>query len=277
MAAQLRIDRTGLTPVPRRWMRRTRWLAWAAIVLLYAAGWGESTVAALHVLAGAEPARVELGPQTVQAQALQLAFDGIFVLIALGVLLAFRRWPRPSTPAEPATWRARWRTFFVASVAVGVGFVLMGLAAKFTENLIAYPYPDVEGVAAAVLRGAASAMAGPMEETALLGVVVVALRRAGYSWIIVCITAACVRVPFHLYYGWEALLVSVWAVLLVALYRRTGTLAPIVAEHATWNLLTTPQIAEVGNILKITAIAVGARIAITAITPRTRRSDNGSR
>ena len=144
------------------------------------------------------------------------------------------------------------------------GFGLLSVANSVTGTGQGYPHPSVEGWPALLLYAASGGMAGPTEELVLLALVVTALRRAGYSWRVVCIVAVVVRVPFHLYYGWGAIFLAVWAVLMVALYRRVGTAVPIAAAHAMWDITGTPGFTEIGTIVKITCILVG--IAVLGFT-----------
>ncbi len=66
----------------------------------------------------------------------------------------------------------------------------------------------------------------------------VALRTTGYPWCAVFITAAFLRVPFHLYYGPSAIAITVWPLLMVLLVRRLGLWAVLGAAigHSIWDL-----------------------------------------
>lgn len=261
--AQLAIDRTQLVPAEHR-RRAVQVWAWVAIGVLFAAGWGRGTVAAIAILLGEAPHSLPLGPETIGLQVRNLLIDVAIVVAAIVALVLFRRVPTPRSAFPKIRPSTSWRAFFVAPLPVVFGFGLLGVANSITGTGQGYPHPDIEGWPALLLYAASGGMAGPTEELVLLALVVTALRRAGYSWRVVCIVAVIVRVPFHLYYGWGAIFLAVWAVLMVVLYRRVGTTVPIAAAHAMWDITGTPGFTEIGTIVKITCILVG--IAVLGFT-----------
>jgi membrane protease YdiL (CAAX protease family) len=84
-----------------------------------------------------------------------------------------------------------------------------------------------------------SAAAGFGEEMLITGMVVTVLEQAGFGkrvWAIYLI-AICLRIPFHLYYGWAAVGVICFTVVNVWVYRRWRLLWPIVLAHATYDFV----------------------------------------
>lgn len=256
---QLAIDRTRLVPAERH-VRAVQVLAWCAIAGLFLAGWGEGTVMALRVLLGALYVPTPYDAATVGHQLLTIAQPVAVTVVAVAVLVLFRRLPAPGAPF-PVVRRSTWlKTLFVAQLGPLAGFTLLSVFRAAGVPSPDYPHPPIEGGGALLLYVLNSAMAGPSEELALLAVVVTVLRRAGYGWTTVCITAVAVRVPFHMYYGWGALSLSVWALLMVALYRRTGTAVPIALAHAFFNIAGIPEFNAVGYWIRMIITLTGALI-----------------
>lgn len=262
--AQLAIDRTQLVPAERH-LALVRVLAWISIVGLFAAGWADGTVRAVQILGGAEFIPPEYGPETIGRQLVKLGESVALVLAAIAVLVLFRRYPAPSAPFPAVRPQTALRAFFVAPLGVVCGFVLSGAVNALLGGGNTYPHASVDGWPAMALYALSGAMAGPMEELALLAVVVTVLRRSGYSWAVVFVVAVIVRVPFHVYYGWGSLMLAVWAVLMVALYRRVGTAVPIAAAHALWNLTGTPGISGVGTWIMSSCAIVGVVVFMLAL------------
>jgi Type II CAAX prenyl endopeptidase Rce1-like len=82
--------------------------------------------------------------------------------------------------------------------------------------------------------------AGFGEEMLVTGLTVNALESAGAvgrrSWLIY-VVAVCLRIPFHLYYGWASLGVIIFTVVNIWVYRRWRLLWPIVLAHATYDFV----------------------------------------
>lgn len=226
-------DRLGITALPKGPHRsRQRLLAWLLIVVVYLVGWGLSTQAAFEILLN--DGNYARGPYTVGVFLTNLLLDVLVVAIAVVGIV----WFLPPTSARPAGWKTSLRT---VPIYHALPLVVMGTAAGLSTaiGLEVYDYPPREYPtdALVLMRAISSAMAGPCEELALLALPVIALRRVGYSWTVVCVVAACLRVPFHMYYGWGALLYVLWAIGAVYLYRRTCAIGAIVFSHALHNFV----------------------------------------
>jgi hypothetical protein len=113
------------------------------------------------------------------------------------------------------------RAYFVVALGFGAS---AGLNLIFGSTANQLPTQPIYDPVLNVLNIVTTGMAGPTEELVLLALVVVALRATGHSWAVVTIAAVALRVPFHLYYGWAAIGLAVWAALMVVLYRRTGAI-----------------------------------------------------
>lgn len=259
--AQLTIDRTRLVPAARTSLL-LHVLAWATIVTLFLVGWGDATVAAFRVLLGEPFTPPAYSPGTIGHQLGNLARPVAVTIAAILVLTLFRRVPAPAAPfpaVRPATWV---KTFFVAPIGSAIGFNLLAVVSALGVSTMMFPHPKIDGGIPFALYVLDLAMAGPSEELALLAVVVTVLRRAGYSWLTVGLVAVAVRIPFHMYYGWGALGLSAWALLMVALYRRTGTAVPIAVAHAVFNIAGVPELSGVGFWVRGACSLTGAVVII---------------
>lgn len=84
---------------------------------------------------------------------------------------------------------------------------------------------------------------GPAEEIILVPALILLLRQGGARpWVAVMI-AVVARVGIHLYYGWPMILGwAIWALLLIAIWRVTGTVLGAVLAHALNNLVVSMQL-----------------------------------
>lgn len=263
IAAQFAIDRTGITrrDVPAR----AKAAAWAAIVGVYVVGWGEGVRVAVAMLFGWSPVPDAWPTGTVPGRTESIVRGIAVVLIAAALIWAFRRYA--DAVVRPATWRTSVRTFPVGYAAVFLGFSAAGALSLIfglpANEFVTQPIDDPLLTALNVID---NGMAGPTEELALLALVVVALRATGHTWPVVVIAAIAVRVPFHLYYGWGAIGLAVWAALMVALYKRTGAIVAIILEHATFNMLN--YAGDIGGILKTVFALSGFAVVMVIIGNR---------
>lgn len=226
------LDRTGIGNVQWRW--RPALVAWAFIAAVYLLGWGVGTVNAFRYLAEPYPLPARSDADVAGMIGGWVTVEVPVIVLSLAGIWLFRQLSR----AQPvrAGWARQLRTFFVAFWATAAGFIglwFVGLA--FGQPSSGFPPQDVTGNIMQALNVLDFMMAGPTEELALLALVVVALRSTGHSWWVVAAACVLVRVPFHMFYGWGALAMLVWPVLLMLLYRRTNAIAAIIAEHAVWN------------------------------------------
>jgi hypothetical protein len=146
-------------------------------------------------------------------------------------------------PPAPPTQRGRaWqfsRAYFVSMAGV-LGFLLSvviytavshyqtGAPSQGTS-----PYLIPTGLVVALAAGFG-------EEMLVTGLVVNALEAAGVvgkrSWLIY-VVAICLRIPFHLYYGWASLGVIIFTTVNIWVYRRWRLLWPVVLAHATYDFI----------------------------------------
>lgn len=258
--AQLAIDRTGIvgTVAPAR----AKAAAWAAIVGVYIIGWGEGIRRAIEMLFEWSPVPDEFPTGTVAGRTTSIIGDVAVVLIAAALIWAFRRYAGATVQA--ASWRTSIRTFPVGYFVVMLGFGIGGvLNTIFGFQANVFETPHIDDPLLLALNIVSGGMAGPTEELALLALVVVALRATGYRWWTVVAVAIVLRVPFHLYYGWGAIGLGVWAALMVVLYRRTLAIGAIMLEHATFNMFN--YAGELGGTIKVLLTFAGAMVIIVLV------------
>ena len=138
--------------------------------------------------------------------------------------------------------RWRWRmdlsllfpVFWLLEMAalVGGGYVIALL------GIHGYHPIGPEGIprlAVATVNMASSINAGIVEEIVVLGYLVRRLEQRGYSGSLIVLLAVVVRVSYHLYYGWGALAIAIWALASVLLYRRVRRLWPFIICHCAYD------------------------------------------
>ena len=145
--------------------------------------------------------------------------------------------PRP--PAERDRGWQFSRAYFVSMAGV-LGFLISVIV--YTAISHTQPGAPSQGNSPyLVLVGLFVALAaGFGEEMLVTGLTVNALEAAGVGgkrvWLIY-LTAICLRIPFHLYYGWAALGVIIFTTVNIWVYRRWRLLWPIVLAHATYDFV----------------------------------------
>jgi len=97
-------------------------------------------------------------------------------------------------------------------------------------------YPIAHSIAyltASVFHGA---QAGFIEEIVVLAFVVVTLEQARRPRPEIIAVALLLRVSYHIYYGWGALGIFVWAAVFLWLFFRFRTIIPLIVVHSTWDV-----------------------------------------
>ena len=146
-------------------------------------------------------------------------------------------------PPTPPTQRGRaWqfsRAYFVSMAGV-LGFLVSVVIYTAVTNYQTgapsqgdSPYLIPTGLVVALAAGFG-------EEMLVTGLVVNALEAAGFGgkrvWVIY-VVAICLRIPYHLYYGWASLGVIIFTVVNIWVYRRWRLLWPIVLAHVTYDFV----------------------------------------
>ncbi len=158
---------------------------------------------------------------------------------------AYAAYPQPGYPqagypvSKPAERGPGWqfsRSFFLSMAGVLAFLITVVIYINVTGDSTGAP--DQGNSLWMVPVGIVVALAaGFGEEVLITGMVVTTLEQAGFArraWVIYLV-AVCLRIPFHLYYGWASLGVICFTVVNVWVYRRWRLLWPIVLAHATYD------------------------------------------
>jgi hypothetical protein len=95
------------------------------------------------------------------------------------------------------------------------------------------------------------------------------LRRAGWSWRRVVIVALLMRLAYHVYYGWPAAGLMVWALLMFFIYLRTRAIIGIIVAHSYWDVTITighDRSEIVGGLMIMAALfSIGAWVLVRGV------------
>jgi uncharacterized membrane protein (UPF0136 family) len=96
--------------------------------------------------------------------------------------------------------------------------------------------PTQSHAAITTLQVVAGLVAGIVEEIVVLGFLVRRLEQLGLppAWVVTI--AVLVRVSYHLYYGWGAVPIALWALVSVLAYLRIRRLLPFILCHIAWDV-----------------------------------------
>lgn len=97
-------------------------------------------------------------------------------------------------------------------------------------------YPTQSHAAITTWQVVAGFSAGIVEEIVVLGFLVRRLEQLGLRPAWVVIIAVLVRVSYHLYYGWGAVTIALWALVSVLVYLRIRRLLPFILCHIAWDV-----------------------------------------
>lgn len=200
---------------------------------------------------------------------------GLGVLATVIAVVLLRRsapsWARPAT-AGP-WWAAQLAGFGLAFVAIFAGTTATAL-------LRARAYPGGHATGAAWPMLVNSLLAGPMEEIVVLVVPLVFLRAARWPWWAVIGTGLVLRLAYHLYYGYPALGLSVWAIAMMFVYLRTRAIIGMIVAHSYWDVTATVGAnwshVAAGLMLGLAGLAVIVWGIVAFILWLARKADGGS-
>ena len=175
------------------------------------------------------------------------AFSLFQILVLVGITMVLRRWSgvtlgdlglRIPCTRERLWLEAKTGAYSQIANASAIVFAVL-LAITLGLPQPAYPATLNENAMDWTQDLLSSLVAGPTEEILLVVMLVYALRGAGYSWTVVLTTGAVLRVAFHLYYGWPALLTALWPIAVIMLYKLTGAIWGIIIAHSWFDVVGT--------------------------------------
>jgi len=245
--------------------------AWAVLLGLYGLFFGRGTFVALQILLSGEagtPAVWSL-QRNVESTVKSVAFIVLIVVVALFVLRGLRISTARaglSLPTTRAAWRREFRIGAVSQTMAFFGFAAaVPLAGVFGGPDFVYPVGDLHTNLDWLSELASSLAAGPAEELLLVLLLVWLLRGAGHSWTVICIAAVVLRVLFHLYYGWAAVGLAIWPLMVIYLYKRSGAIWGIIIAHSLFNVFGTLSNMAEQSFLGQSAIVVPPRSCPSAV------------
>lgn len=163
------------------------------------------------------------------------------ILTALGVLAAgYAIYRSKHVDLQPsAIWRDMVRRPWWWRVTASAG--VYGLASVLSNKLVTCLQGDHTAAAAgsgysgSVGQAVARALtAGIGEEIIVVAAVVIVLEGYGKSWKWIIPLSVAARIAYHLYYGWGAAGMIIWAAAAVWVYWRWRTVVPLILWH-TWS------------------------------------------
>lgn len=246
-----------IRPITGRWRIIAAVCVLAMLAAFYWWGWGTGIEVAIRDLVADSGANTS-GTVTLAGQMRRLAGNLLFTAVAAVAFCTVRRlacgfaFIRPAKAVESASpvggpvsshasaLRRWWDAGFAYCFCMLAGFAAIDVAsAVLGTTFHSYPFGTrYESAWAATIYLINMFFAGPTEELVLLGLTVIGLRWVGSPWWLVGAVAMCLRVPFHLYYGWAAFAIAVWPVLAVLLFRRVGMITPMIVAHGMYDVST---------------------------------------
>lgn len=246
------VDRTGRTGPTRSLL---------TVVLTYLLGFGLPIFAAIHYLSSAhvrELAKTSTGWSIPMVVVLSLNAFAVIV----GVALLAREVPSWTRPIGPSP---RWRTELKA---FGLAWLAMFVAGIVTQLLGIGEYPRSHAAASAWPSAISSLFAGPSEEIVVLVVPLVFLRAAKWPWWQVIAAGLVLRLAYHVYYGFPAVGLTVWALAMIFIYLRTHAILGLIVAHSYWDMTSTvgvywsPLAAGVMFFLPILALVIWGFVSV---------------
>lgn len=238
---------------------------WAVALVMWFVGYGPGTVAALERM-------IHPDDSTPWAVTKDSVVDTVApVVLILGLvpavwLICVRvcglAWPRLGVVPRWNRWELVWipASFFLACGAGRILTMVNGQAVRsFPDQVHRYRETGLDQGDFPMLA-TSMLISGPAEEVILVPVLILLLRQGrARPWVAVMIAVAA-RVGIHLYYGWPMILGwATWALLLIAIWRVTGTVLGAVLAHALNNLIASMQLtgAPGGDQLEIIYTVLG--------------------
>ena len=238
------------------------------VALIYLLGFGLPIYAAISYLSSAH---IRTLARTTSGWTLpgiiELSINAAALVVAIALLMREApSWSRPVLPS--ARWRTELKAFglgWSASLAGGILTRILGIGA----------YPRSHAAASAWPSAAGSLLAGPAEEIVVLVVPLVFLRAAKWPWWQVISAGLVLRLAYHVYYGFPAAGLTVWALALIFIYLRTHAIIGLILAHSYWDMTSTVGVywssAVAGLMFLVPLLAVVIWGIVTLIRRKIRR------
>lgn len=205
--------------------------AWAGVTVgfIYLLGFGLPIYAAVRYLVSAHVRRLaHTSTGWRLTEVIGMSLIGLAILLAVVVLAREApSWARPTS--RSSSWVAQLKAFGLTWAAL--------LVSGFVANLIGIrSYPQSHSSAEAWPSAINSLLAGPAEEIVVLVVPMVFLRAAKRPWWQVIAIGLVLRIAYHVYYGYPAAGLLIWALAMILVYLRTHAVIGLILAHSSWDL-----------------------------------------
>ncbi len=234
--------------------RRFSW-SWglAAIMIPYLYGFSVTIYTAVRLLAGQN---ATLGLSRESGLALVGACTVVGVLVALVLTRSVLRlsWTDLGVSVRHGHWfRSGLLLFCAAYFLMWVAFLVFGSLPRLGE-----PAVPAEPAPSALYVVTYAVLAGVGEELLIVAVPVAVMTALRLRWPVQLLVLVVLRTPFHLYYGYTAvLLAAVWSVGYWLLYRRYRWIWPLVAAHTLYDCVTHASVFGAGGlVLRLVGVVV---------------------
>lgn len=194
-------------------------------------------------------------------------------IIVFAFTLRVLRIQRPNI-IQPVLTKRSWKVFAAACAATFLG--LGALAVISGGDPVAFPQPDDHSVLYSLSNVVDAFHAGITEEICLMALPVLFLRAARRPWTEIIIVLTVIRWSFHVYYGIPSLGLMIWAAAVILLFRYTGSILPIIAEHILFDLKF-PAMGDTMLTVMASLFAVAAIYGIYAVANSIDPSSNNKR
>ena len=134
-------------------------------------------------------------------------------------------------------------------------------------------YPMAHSIAYLTASLFHGAQAGFIEEIVVLAFVVVTLEQARRPRPEIITVALLLRVSYHIYYGWGAVGIFLWAAAFLWLFFRFRTIIPLIVVHSTWDVMVflANEWAGVGGLLVLGIFALFVTAFVLWLVDRSNR------
>ncbi|MGH9070592.1 MAG: CPBP family glutamic-type intramembrane protease [Acidimicrobiales bacterium] len=234
----------------------SRFLAYGIVLSVYLMFFGDAIYNAVLLWAspGIQGTLQSLTWPIAASQALDELLQSFTAVAVVYLVLKWRRLPTSSIGVFPLWARQRPTRWRVAGLVGLIAFGALFGGAMIDGLLTSRTFPFLKPSGPDLLNGLVSAFnAGIVEETVVLGLLVVLLRQTKAGRVEIVLVVTVLRCLYHLYYGPGVVGVVVWAAVFAVLFLSFRRLTPLIVAHWLWdsigNLVQQHEGLSVGLIL----------------------------
>lgn len=234
--------RRAATLVDVRWVWQTsprKWIAWLSVAVAYLLVFAPSTYRAVQVLRGRYSGQPPDSWTDSLAGTVINLYPAMIIMGAIGVLWLFRFRPARTGLRISRSLSEVHTNLWMMFAAMFAPFVCFGIAATVLHSSPEYPGISHISWYELLPDGTTSLLAGFQEEILVLAFPIVLLRITGVRWRRIGAYCVAARVSFHIYYGWTAAFLALWAITMVYLFAHYRGLLGLIVGHSLYDTLGT--------------------------------------